>query len=442
MKQNKRTAGFTLVELIVVIAIMGILAGVGTVGYSGYIKSANKNTDKTTIGEVYRAIDTAGKTYAYDVTDVGQASDNGLQIPVGFIMLTNGKKTNGDTGDTLKVISTNDEVGVANKAMLESVLSDTFGSGYAADLKLLSNVWTDSTIPVMFAETKDLYSSMKGLTTVLADTANGKYGNIAKSVVASKFANLNNYKDGDNVVGEKVVAGMATSVASIDKETFLNIWMNVETNGKTDCAFGLASKGVEAYTAARRAYNEGFAAYVESRTDVKHDLASFTYGKGYTIKNDKGSATDHASQITGYGLGVERSGLVVSDVICTEAFSSDALRNKYDPTTASSGYLNDDVQQCEHCLALYGVYKDSEQCRQNGIAFYDAMVTIAETQDTALNNESGFWGYYDTYIGNFSDLYTGVQAEQDAYESAVVLTVYYQNGMLVAEVSPNNYLDA
>ena len=55
MKKWKQTAGFTLVELIVVIAILGILAGVGTVGYSGYIKKANQAADNTLLGAVNTA---------------------------------------------------------------------------------------------------------------------------------------------------------------------------------------------------------------------------------------------------------------------------------------------------------------------------------------------------------------------------------------------------
>ena len=51
----KNTQGFTLVELIVVIAILGILAGVGTVGYSGYIKKANMAADEQIIASIHQA---------------------------------------------------------------------------------------------------------------------------------------------------------------------------------------------------------------------------------------------------------------------------------------------------------------------------------------------------------------------------------------------------
>ena len=101
-------AGFTLVELIVVIAIIGILAGVGTVGYGGYIKRTNEGLDET----LYKNILYAG--------EIGKYENPGV---TGRVIVTK-------TDAHVEAVGTS-----GNATVVEKWLSDAFGSDWATTVK-------------------------------------------------------------------------------------------------------------------------------------------------------------------------------------------------------------------------------------------------------------------------------------------------------------------
>ena len=54
--ENKNN-GFSLVELLVVVAIISVLAGVGIVGYQTYVESSKRKVFDQNVSTVTRAID-------------------------------------------------------------------------------------------------------------------------------------------------------------------------------------------------------------------------------------------------------------------------------------------------------------------------------------------------------------------------------------------------
>lgn len=124
METKKRTGGFTLIELIVVIAILGILAGVGTVAYTGYIKAANKGVDEKLISDV-----------AYSMYLAGYADPNFLEGDAYVVGLKYG------ADPELKAVGADE--GTTGEAKLQNALEMSFGSGCTANgtLELRYDGW-------------------------------------------------------------------------------------------------------------------------------------------------------------------------------------------------------------------------------------------------------------------------------------------------------------
>ena len=111
------SAGFTLVELIVVIAIIGILAGVGTVGYGGYIKRTNEGLDET----LYKNILYAG--------EIGKYENPGVLARV-TVTKDNNATVTSDHGEK-------------DKKIVEQWLKNAFGSDWETSVKYRTSKYAD-----------------------------------------------------------------------------------------------------------------------------------------------------------------------------------------------------------------------------------------------------------------------------------------------------------
>lgn len=134
-------AGFTLVELIIVIAILAILSTGAIAGYSAYVESANKTTDKALISELSNVL----ALHAY-ANGIGEG---------GYVVLSaNGNAT-------------------AKGAAVIQALEDAYGSNWPTALKLKYDGWNDDGLLGYVLENADTASMIANSTFLTTATPEG-----------------------------------------------------------------------------------------------------------------------------------------------------------------------------------------------------------------------------------------------------------------------------
>ena len=351
--------GFTLVELIIVIAILAILSTGAIAGYSAYVESANKTADKALVSEIANVL----ALYYY---------------------------SNPSTSGGYVTISVDGEV-KADKNFGEQAMLDAYGSGWK-NLRLKYSGWTAD------SSSKDSYinSSFKGNEASLLQQL-GNLTDTMKDVLVNNptlaGANFNQYVAGlDIEVDDQVKANAAVLyVASIAKDadaqkvnnafnSFFEAQMQPEADDSSvlqliNALSGDAKLGDLGACATIYAQAEAFCQYIDAqpkREGQKSNLLEEFHAKtsDFKVTDDNGNVTTAAA---------------VTSV--AEVFVEIVDQAKRDGLG-------------EFALGYVGADGSASQANKDTTAFLEAMGTVTEYEDDLVGRLNMKDCFTDGYVEN------------------------------------------
>jgi len=390
-----KNKGFSLVELIVVIAIMAILVGVAVPVYTSYISSAQKSADIQLSDEVKHAIEIGL------VGDKDKPADFGGGVVV--VLSGTGARVEGDDAE--------------DKAFIEGILADTFGGSWASDLKLKYDGWesgTASTVYVDFAGSSydgkedALLSQVQVLASKLTDFAKLNRDDVIGTGYGSWLQGMEDAgkldASADETYGNAAVLYVAETMTNLnsneENETFEQDFIN---------AWRMSALASDGLTQMLSVMDGEYAAATASV------IASYEAFFQYASATQPAALANWNTAVAGIALG--ENGIDINKVgeTLTGVISYLETDSEGDPTSASLELLN----------AYFGDETNAGQvlpCERDAKAYLVAMKAITESEDALLTKASDKQCYTDGELLSKLQAYVAVGSVQlQGGELAVVV---------------------
>ena len=439
VRMGKNNLGFSLVELIIIIAIMAVLVAIAIPVLTVFIEKSHIANDKQAVSDVMYAINLGGQSMQHEIAQDQIGSSGSLKVPVGIIILGN----NG-----VSVIGSN----ATNQAALEEMLLDTLGEGYAESLQLKYESWGNAAYASFYSSADEMMDKVEDIgsatltylnnladNTVLGTGTDYADGIVTIKVFGSTLKTISIISRGYSNA-EELTYSLSLAISNVDREVFVGKWENLSSEasegfGITVLPGAVSTQPREYYSAVRAAYSQCFANYVQkhhpdsNREDHVSDITGWGQSGTEMLQAEAGDAAGKiAGALTGAG------NMTFPWAVCGETFTNH---------TDDSNATNDDFVDCQYCADLWAEYSGSAQARADAEAFYDTMVTGANYNSGDANAPyAGIIDWAKNETDTFTSLYDAANESIANNEFSIMITVYQDaDGLLYCECNTPGVLD-